>query len=168
MPKIIIKLKVKFIPLYIFGIINLVNCQVESRIYESYSNDYVVKAYDSFFSDTVYVTGLWCYAGRKDGHDYNDWNDTSFRGFSLIPLNQEELIIDSIKIRLECSSVSGFGNIWWDDFIGNITDTLRFFVTSLPSDSNLLLSDEEAVWNSIPNWNHFYTSRERIHYLKPC
>ena len=45
MTKINIKLKVKFIPSFVFGIINLVNCQVESRIYESYSNDYVVKAY---------------------------------------------------------------------------------------------------------------------------
>ena len=57
---------------------------------------------------------------------------------------------------MECSSVSGFGNFWWNDLIGNITDTLRFFVTSLPPDSNLLFSDEEAVWNSISNWNQFY------------
>lgn len=105
MTKINIKLKVKFIPSFVFGIINLVNCQVESRIYESYSNDYVVKAYDTFFSDTVYVTGLWCYAGRKDGHDNNVWNDTRFRGFSVFPFNQEDLIIDSIKVSLECSRI---------------------------------------------------------------
>jgi len=150
------KLKVKIIPSLVFGLINIVYCQVESKIYESYSDDYVVKAYDTFINDTVYTTGLWCYAGRKDGHDYNDWSNTRFRGFSVLPFNQEELIIDSIKVILECSSVSGVGSLWWNDIIGNITDTLRFFVTSLPPDSNLLFSDEEAVWNSIPNWNRFY------------
>ena len=150
------KLKVKIIPSLVFGLINIVYCQVESKIYESYSDDYVVKAYDAFINDTVYTTGLWCYAGRKDGHDYNDWSNTRFRGFSVFPFNQEELIIDSIQVILKCSSVSGVGSFWWDDIIGNITDTLRFFVTSLPPDSNLLFSDEEAVWNSIPNWNRFY------------
>lgn len=151
-----IKLNVKIMPSLVFVINNIVNCQVESRIYESYSDDYVVKAYDTFFSDTVYVTDLWCYAGRKDGHDFNDWSDTRFRGFSVFPFNQEELIIDSIKVILECSSVSGVGSFWWDDNIGNITDTLRIFVTSLPPDSNLFFSDKEAVWNSIPNWYRFY------------
>jgi len=53
------KLKVKIIPSLVFGLINIVYCQVESKIYESYSDDYVVKAYDAFINDTVYTTGLW-------------------------------------------------------------------------------------------------------------
>ena len=47
------KLKVKIIPSLVFGLINIVYCQVESKIYESYSDDYVVKAYDAFINDTV-------------------------------------------------------------------------------------------------------------------